>query len=206
MYAIIKTSFNKGEEKNTMKRKILIIMAMMVLGVSGCNGEQKVANNETAVGETSEPTFEETTVEKLVDQKKADAELPDSLEEYLSEYQDSATYHLLYDYALNENADGSPSNGVNYMFVKDSSGKRIEGSIMAFYTSPDVTSKDDSESYIDSFMESYFSELVPLADMSQDTAAKDHWIRSYYFDDYVISFIPESNLDGVTVALSKVNN
>lgn len=181
-------------------------MAMMALGISGCNGEQKVSNNETAsisVGEESEPASEETTVEKLVDQEKTEAELPNSLEKYLSEYQDSSTYHLLYDYALNENADGSPSNGVNYMFVKDNNGKRIEGNVMAFYTSPDVSDKDDNESYIDSFIESYFQELVPLAGMAQDTAAEDHWIRSYYFDDYVISFIPESDLDGVTVVLSK---
>lgn len=181
-------------------------MAMMVLGISGCNGEQKVSNNETesiSVGETSKSTSEETAVEQLADQKKPEAELPDSLEKYLSEYQDSSTYHLLYDYALNENADGSSSNGVNYMFVKDSNGKRIGGSVMAFYTSPDVSVKDDNESYVNSFVESYFPELVPLADMAQDTAAEDHWIRSYYFDDYVISFIPESNFDGVTVVLSK---
>lgn len=185
----------------TMKKKLLLIMAIMSFTISGCDGKGEIPNAETA--STLESTSVETETQQSVSQEKAEAELPDSLEEYLSKYQDSATHHLLYDYALNENADGSPSDGINYMFMKDSEGKRITGSIMAFYTNPNVSAKDDNKSYVDSFIESYFPELVPVANMAQDTAAEDHWIRAYYFDDYGILFMPEPGLDGITVVISK---
>lgn len=184
-----------------MKKELLLIMAIMSFTISGCGGKQEIPNTETA--STLESTSIENETQQSVSQEKTEAELPDSLEEYLSKYQESETHHLLYDYALNENADGSPSDGINYMFMKDSEGKRITGSIMAFYTNPNVSVKDDSKSYVDSFIESYFPELVPIAGIAQDTAAEDHWIRSYYFNDYVISFMPESGLDGVTVVISK---
>lgn len=185
-----------------MKRKLFFASIACALALVGCS-----AKTESKVPEqTQENVQTEETVEETENTEVEDTEVStvDSLADYLLNYPDSKMYHVLYDIALNEDADGSGEDGVSYMFITDDDGKRTIGSVMAYYTGIEVADTSSNESYCDGFIDAVFPELSSLKDMAQDTDAEDHWIRSYYFNDYVVSFIPNSDFDGMTLALAKV--
>lgn len=187
-----------------MKRKLFFVSIVCALALTGCSAKtESEAPEQTQENVQTEETVEETENTEVED-TDAEVSTVDSLEDYLSNYPDSKMHHVLYDIALNEDADGSGEDGVSYMFITDDDGNRAIGSIMAYYTGIEVADTSSNESYCDGFIDAVFPELSSLKDMAQDTDAEDHWIRSYYFNDYVVSFIPNSDFDGMTLALTKV--
>lgn len=189
-----------------MKKRLFFASIVCALALAGCSAKtESEAPEQTQENvQTEEVTDETKNVEVSDSDADTEALNVDSLEDYLSNYPDSNMHHVLYDIALNEDADGSGEDGVSYMFITDDEGNRTIGSVMAYYTGIDVADTSSNESYCDGFIDAVFPELSSLKDMAQDTDAEDHWIRSYYFNDYVVSFIPNSDFDGMTLALAKV--
>lgn len=124
------------------KSKTLLTLCLVALVLTSCskqNNESTATNapasTEVATTDMTEDKTEAPTKEPTESPtEKAKEVSSTSLEEYLKDYTDSKTHHLLYDVALNEDAATNMDNDVTYMFPEDDNGNRTIGEVIAYYS------------------------------------------------------------------------
>ena len=182
-------------------KKRLGIMAVALL-LSACGGqpasEQTVTNTEpvTVASSEYETSYSQEAVSKTSE---------NSLANYLRNHENSETYRLLYDIALNENANtiSDSDKGITYMFSEDDNGNRIPGTVMAHYSDLDNADTSGKEEFCKSFVDSVLPELSSLWDKAETYSEGEYFGIILSFDDYSITLMPDNSLDGMSVILSK---
>lgn len=174
-----------------MRKRIVIMVMGAALLLSACG-------NSTETQRKQQSTTKETTVEENSEAVKNTAL---TLEEYLEEYRNSSTYHLLYDVALNEDAEAKDDKAT-YTFETDKDGKRILGTVMAHY---DKVLGDTT--YAMSFCRSFIQMEYPeLSDAYQNVVVAEgqgEYSQEMVFDDYTIRLMPDPDMTGMTVKIEE---
>lgn len=189
------------------KQKLIMVAAIMVMGISACSSKQEtVAQTTVQVTEDIETTggseLSTTSASETVG-INPEQESFDTLEAYLNNYADSKTHYLLYDIALNENANTLSDEGVTYMFSKDDNGNRILGTVMAYYKGNTGMDVSGQEEFCNSFVSAMFPELTNLLIKAETYSENGYWGKIITFSDYSITLMPDNSLNGMSVILSK---
>lgn len=192
----------------------LLSLSIVLIGCSSNQDSESPQNTETSIteeatAEPTEPTLAPSSEESstpVPDQEPSDSEQKETsnnLEEYLSDYPDSLSYHLLYDIALNANATTTQDENVTYMFGKDDSGNRILGTVMAYYTNLSGYENLDVTTFCQAYITDRFPELETFLQSAEihDTDGIHGEIMN--FEDYKITLIPDNDFSGMTVSISK---
>ena len=185
-----------------MRKRLGTFAILLTLSVSACASQNSEA--ETAV--ESSTTESSSAEEETASQADISEEIPEtinSLEEYLKNYPDSLTHHLLYDVALNEDSTSIDDEGVTYMFSKDDEGNRIPGGVIAYYKSVEGLDQSGMEPYCISFVDNMLPELSSLMNSAKVQSDENFFAMSLIFDDYSIALMPDKDLDGLSVILSE---
>lgn len=182
-----------------MRKKLGIVAVALLLSACGGQPAPEQTNSDTAPATvvSSEETShsEETSAEISTS----------SLADYLNEHKDSETYHLLYDIALNEDANtiSDSDKGITYMFSKDDNGNRILGTVVAYYSDIENMDTSGQEEFCKSFTDSILPELSSFWNKSETYSEGESFGIIIPFDDYSITLMPDNNLDGMTIILSE---
>lgn len=193
-----------------MRKKLAIPIIVTALALSACGSGPStpaatpaattVATTTTAAPSTEAATTAAPETTEATTTAPETTAAPATLEAFLEGYPESATHHLLYDVALNPDAKSTGESGISYMFAKDSDGNRTLGAAIAYYTAIDGYDASDPESACDAFVAAYFPELEELLADAEIINEDGHFLKAIRFDDYAISFIPDSR--GVSVFLT----
>ncbi|MCR5704412.1 MAG: hypothetical protein K6G85_07295 [Eubacterium sp.] len=182
-----------------MKKKIVVLMIGATVFLTACGETKEKQPEVTTVVETM--TTEKGTIAEAESSEKMEtnASKGTSLEEYLKDYKDSATYHLLYDYALNKKAEEKDGE-VSYHFELDENENRIPGTVIAHYSKV-----HGDTTYAMSFCRSFIQMEYPeLSEAYKDVVileGQGEYAQEMEFDDYSIRLIPSSDLTEMTVEL-----
>lgn len=184
-----------------MNKKIVVLMIGTAVLFTAC-GETKEKRPETKTTVETMKTAEEkgTTADTKTSEEADDkASKPATLDEYLKDYKDSETYHLLYDYALNEKAQEKDGE-ISYHFELDENENRIPGTVIAHYSKV-----HGDTTYAMSFCRSFIQMEYPeLSEAYKDVVileGQGEYAQELEFDDYSIRLIPSSDLTEMTVEL-----
>ena len=183
-----------------MKKRLGIIAVALLL--SACGGQPEP---EQTIPDTEPVTVVSSEHETSYSQEAVSETSENSLADYLSNHENSETYRLLYNIALNENANtiSDSDKGITYMFSKDDNDNRIPGTVMAHYSELDNVDTSGKEEFCKSFADSVLPELSSLWDRTETYSEGEYFGIIIPFDDYSITLMPDNSLDGISVILSK---
>lgn len=194
------------------KQKLIMVVTIMAMGISACASKKETVTQTTAFETTVKVTedIETTGGSELLTTSASETvginpeqESFDTLEAYLNNYADSKTHYLLYDIALNENANTLSDEGVTYLFSKDDNGNRILGTVMAYYKGNTGMDVSGQEEFCNSFVSTMFPELTNLLIKAETYSENGYWGKIITFSDYSITLMPDNSLNGMSVILSK---
>ena len=199
-----------------IKKKNLLYVLALTIVLSGCG-----TANPTAQEETKTLASDSTKAETIKPHSDLDTSVPESLPDtqeiksidikgvnltdLISDIPECNTYHLLYDIALNPNAETNSDKNVTYMFTKDDNGNIVTGSVIAYYTEISLN-KDNKESLCKEFVNSYFNELYIYMDQAEIHDDASGFGMILIFSDYAITMMPDETLSGITVIVSNATN
>jgi hypothetical protein len=179
-----------------MRKRVIISVIGAAMLFTAC-GNAETENKVTKAVE------KETTVEMSTEEQETEAPATEgTLTDYLADYRDSATYHLLNDIALNEDAV-TEEDRVTYTFETGKDGKRELGYVSAHYKKVlgDTT-------YPMSFCRSFIQmELPELSEAYKNVvigAGMGEYLQEMTFKDYKIMLIPNEELTEMTVKIEPV--
>lgn len=190
-------------------KKIALMATMLTIAIlcAACSTKTEstsAAPTETTTAETNaiaakETTTTETTTVPIETGKQLNA---DTLEEFLSAYPDSTTYHLFFDIMRNDESKSNQDNGVTYMFSKDNNGNRTNEGITAYYSEISDLPNEKVENFCSDFIKMYFPELSePFK--NAETVTDPKYMQAAIFKDYTIVLMPDNDNKGMTVMISK---
>lgn len=186
-----------------MKKKIVILVALTFL-LTACGEQTTVETSTSTVIDETEAQNIDKEIESLSNVTEVQTtESSTTLKDYLLNYPDSKTYHLLYDIALNEEANSITDEGVTYMFSKDDRGNRIIGNVIAYYPVIENLDTSSPDTFCTSFVDENFPELSGFMSNAETYFDEDPKGAVISFDDYSISLILDNDLGGMTVILSE---
>ena len=190
--------------KNT---KTMLILCVMMLALSSCsNKNSESASNNTSsstdIAATDITTANPTEEPTATPTKRPKKESTTSLKEYLNDYTDSKTYYLLYDVALNKNANTTMDENVTYMFPKDDNGDRIIGGVFAYYSDFKKINANDVEDFLLEYISIYFPELNDLMENAKTLKEDGYTAKTIEFDDYSIVIMTDDDMSSITFMIS----
>lgn len=178
-------------------RKIVIVgMIGMAMLFTACG------NQETGTKETKSPKTKTTVEVTTVEQETEAAATEGTLSDYLADYRNSATYHLLNDIALNEEAV-TEEDGVTYAFETGKDGKRVLGIASAHYSKV-LGDTTYPMSFCRSFIQMEYPELSDAYTNVEIHEGQGEYSQVMTFKDYKITLLPSEELTEMTIKIEPV--